>query len=180
MKPNTNYLKSIADKLGAETMSNRTSNYYLRKIFEKLDGSASSRKSDNQYLKYISENINSGGGSCDVTADFEMATYSSFPFGITSITVPNGIKSIGNQCFAYLTGLEEVTLPSTITSIGNNIFQYDDKLEKVNLNWAENPVEYSDGKMQIRDVATFTIPKGTTDVYTSANYPTRQLVEREE
>ncbi len=42
--------------------------------------------------------------------------------GLTSITIPNGVTSIGIGAFADCSGLTSITIPSGVTSIGNNAF----------------------------------------------------------
>lgn len=205
MKTNNNYLRTIANKLGAETMINRTNNYYLKKIFEKLGGTTDYHKSDNQYLKYISDNIEGGSSSCDVEIDWSIngTLYEK----ITSVTVPDGVTTLPNGFVTNLSNLKSITLPNTLTTINNATFQtcfklieleippsvtaigyntfpnsINCKFERAILNWTENPVAYDDNHMQLPNngKAVFSIPKGTKSIYESANYPSDKLVEREE
>ncbi len=41
--------------------------------------------------------------------------------GLTSVTIPNSVKSIGSQAFGN-TGLTSITIPNSVTSIGGNAF----------------------------------------------------------
>ena len=41
---------------------------------------------------------------------------------MTSITLPSGITSLGEDCFSYCRSLTSITLPSGITSLGNSCF----------------------------------------------------------
>jgi hypothetical protein len=41
---------------------------------------------------------------------------------ITSVTIPNGVTSIGESAFKMCTNLTSVTIPNTVTSIGNSAF----------------------------------------------------------
>ena len=47
----------------------------------------------------------------------------SFLSNLTSVTIPNGVTSIGNEAFAYCKDLTSVTIPSSVTSIGRGAFQ---------------------------------------------------------
>ena len=42
--------------------------------------------------------------------------------GMTSVTIPNSVTSIGNFAFLYCTGLTSFTIPNSVTSIGNDAF----------------------------------------------------------
>ena len=51
--------------------------------------------------------------------------------GLQSVTLPEGIPSIGDGAFAGCTGLRYVTIPSSVDSIGRLAFAACDKLEAV-------------------------------------------------
>ena len=50
-----------------------------------------------------------------------MAFKAIIPFGITSVTIPSSVTSIGDQAFAQ-NRLTSVTIPSSVTSIGDQAF----------------------------------------------------------
>lgn len=52
---------------------------------------------------------------------------------ITSITLPNSIKSMGNDCLSSCKNLTTAILPESLTSIGNNCFKYSSSLTNVTL-----------------------------------------------
>ncbi|MDO4977375.1 MAG: leucine-rich repeat domain-containing protein [Eubacteriales bacterium] len=52
---------------------------------------------------------------------------------LTDITLPEGLKTIGNYAFAS-SGLKSVTLPSTLTSYGDCIFSYCPSISTVTIN----------------------------------------------
>src|SRR6185369_6332772 len=39
-------------------------------------------------------------------------------FGLTNVTIPNSVTSIGNNAFSYCTSLTNVTIPNSVTNIG--------------------------------------------------------------
>ena len=43
--------------------------------------------------------------------------------GLTSITIPNSVTSIGDGAFAYCTTLTSITIPSSVTSVGTGVIQ---------------------------------------------------------
>ena len=205
MKSQNYYWEEIAKKLGVETTGMKSINYYLKKIYEKLGGDEDKHKSNFFYLRYIADNIDSGGSSCDVEIDWSINGY--FPLLVTSITIPNSITTLISGFCGNLSNLESIELPNQLTTIENSCFQGNNKLKEINipqsvieigyntfpnqnqaeleqviLNWTENPVAYTNNKMQLPNngKAVFSIPKGTTALYESANYPSEKLVEREE
>ena len=44
-------------------------------------------------------------------------------FGLTSVTIGNGVTSIGDWAFSSCFGLTSVTIPDSVTSIGNDAFE---------------------------------------------------------
>ena len=51
--------------------------------------------------------------------------------GLTSVTIPNSVTSIGNGAFLYCSGLASVTIPNSVTSIGNGAFSGCSGLESI-------------------------------------------------
>lgn len=78
----------------------------------------------------VSYELNTDTGEVVITgsgsmADYEKATDSPFyPYGdfITSVTVSEGVTSIGTLAFAFCFGAERVYLPKTLVSIGKQAF----------------------------------------------------------
>ena len=52
--------------------------------------------------------------------------------GLTSITIPNSVTSIGHFAFNYCSGLTSVTIPNSVTSIGNYAFSSCEGLTRIN------------------------------------------------
>ena len=51
--------------------------------------------------------------------------------GLTSITIPDDVTSIGNWAFDGCTGLTSITIPSSVTSIGKFAFEGCENLANV-------------------------------------------------
>ncbi len=57
---------------------------------------------------------------------------------ITKVILPEGVKSIGEYAFAYLTALEEIVLPSTLTDIAYSAFEGCSNLKKISFSGENN------------------------------------------
>ena len=78
----------------------------------------------------IPESFEYRGVTFAVTSIGEKAfQYSS---GLTSVTIPNTVKSIGDHAFEQ-TGLVSINIPSSVKSIGNEAFAYSYDLESITL-----------------------------------------------
>ena len=98
-------------------------------------------------------------------------------FGITSVTIPPSVKSIGYSAFEYCYGLTSVTIPPSVKSIGYSAFEGCDELRAVYISdlaawlkisffgYRSNPVRlaghlYLNGK-EVTDVV---VPDGITSI----------------
>uniref|UniRef100_UPI00402A33C6 leucine-rich repeat domain-containing protein n=1 Tax=Segatella hominis TaxID=2518605 RepID=UPI00402A33C6 len=43
--------------------------------------------------------------------------------GLTSITIPSSVTSLGESCFRFCIGLTSITIPSSVTSLGESCFE---------------------------------------------------------
>lgn len=55
-------------------------------------------------------------------------------YSVKSITIPNGVTTIGNYAFKAANGLTSITIPESVTSIGTEAFLNCYKLEEINYN----------------------------------------------
>ena len=90
--------------------------------------------------KYYSDNslvIEGSGAMADF--EFSYATYDiDYPWinyrnQITSVSVGEGITTIGNSAFSQFTNLQSISLPSTLQTIGSTVFYYCEKLPSITI-----------------------------------------------
>ena len=91
--------------------------------------------------------------------------------GLTSLTIPSGVTSIGESAFAVCSGLTSLTIPSGVTSIGEwafygcsgltSIYVYTKKIPKL----GSDVFTGCDAKN-----CTVYVPKGTYDAYKSSEF----------
>ncbi len=83
--------------------------------------------------------------------------------GLTSITLPDGLKSIGEYAFDYCPNLASITIPSSVTEIGSYAFAYCDKLTTVTI--LNGMTSISDGTFSgCSNLASITIPSSVTEI----------------
>ena len=123
-------------------------------------------------------------GHLTISGNGKMEDYSYddlLPWGwaITSVTIEDGVTSIGEYAFAYCEILESVTIPSSVTSIGSNAFSNCNAL--ITIDVAENNSNYSsqDGVLFDKNKTTliqfpgsksgeYTIPDSVTSIGNAA------------
>jgi hypothetical protein len=86
---------------------------------------------------------------------------------LTSITLPNSITSLDSYCFQGCTGLTGITLPVSITSVGSYCFINCSRLAKVTCQWGnlDNVSVGANAFNGISTEATLYVPKGTAAIY---------------
>lgn len=122
----------------------------------------------------IPETVTNDGTTYNVTAIGEKAFYL---FKMTSVTIPNSIKKIGNNAFRVCTNLSSINIPASVQEIGNNAFQLCKNLSSVNINdvaaWCNiefcdslaNPTTITTGLyLNGNKVTELVIPDGVTKI----------------
>ena len=61
-----------------------------------------------------------------------IGTYAfAYCYALQSVIIPDGVTGIGNNAFSYCCALQSVTIPDSMTSIGNSVFSYCYALQSV-------------------------------------------------
>lgn len=90
--------------------------------------------------------------------------------GLASVTIPGNVKTIGYDAFANCVGLKSFTIPCNVTSISDYAFSYCTGLPEIHCKALTPPSATSATFIGIHKTCTkLYIPKGTSDVYKSAN-----------
>ena len=82
--------------------------------------------------------------------------------GLTSITIPDNITSIGSAAF-YWTGLTSITIPDSVTSIGGFAFSYCESLENITLSNSVTRIDECTFDL-CTNLTSITIPDSVTSI----------------
>lgn len=136
---------------------------------------------DGQTVTAIGELAFAGSGLTSVSIPGSVKTIGKSAFtnnqSLTTVSMGEGVETIGEQAFYYCNNLETVYLPSTVGSIGEHAFQNNGKLAEITL-----PANLTEiGYMAFSDcgsLETVTIPGGVETVgdHAFANCPELKTV----
>lgn len=110
-----------------------------------------------------------------VTIPNSVKTIGEFAFegckALTSITIPNGVTTIGERAFFQCSGLTSVIIPNSVKNIGDTAFDGCSYISKI-ISKIENPFAinmWTFSNYTYSD-ATLYVPKGTIDKYKSTEW----------
>lgn len=112
--------------------------------------------------------ISGSGDIPDYAYSFSSASGSSHPWSelcpqIRSVTVEEGITSVGSYAFYNCPALQTVTLPSTVTELGNHAFAYCKGLKELKLP-AQLSVIGADAFYHCGGLERISLPDGVTNI----------------
>ena len=86
---------------------------------------------------------------------------------LASITIPQGVTSIGGSAFSNCTSLASITIPQGVTSIGSSAFYYCTSLASITIPQGVTSIG-SFAFSNCTSLASITIPQGVTSIGSSA------------
>ena len=86
-----------------------------------------------------------------------------------SITLPEGISSIGQYAFST-SGLTTITLPSSVTNLGSAVFYECDALQEIHCKATTPPTTVENTFLTVSSDCIIYVPQGCSDIYKQTNY----------
>ncbi len=99
------------------------------------------------------------------------ATLIQYPFGktATSLTIPDGVTSIGNSAFSHCSSLTSITIPDSVTSIGDGAFSGCSSLTSITIGNGVTSIGNS-AFSHCSSLTSITIGNGVTSIGDGAFY----------
>ena len=100
----------------------------------------------------------------------KIANYAFYENNITSVVIPEGVKTIGYESFAFCYNLKNIEIPNSVTSIGDRAFSYSSNVEIIKVHikkpFALNEKCFSGFSFYaVKENATLYVPYGTKSLY---------------
>ena len=108
-------------------------------------------------------------GSGEMYWDFGKRPWEHVARNITSVSLPDGLTSIGGGAFQNCQSLTSITIPNGVTSIGGNSFENCYVLSSISI--PNSVISIEDGAFQhCYSFTSITIPNGVTSIKRCAFY----------
>ena len=118
--------------------------------------STSSKTSSTYYIPSSLKSVTVTGGNILFGAFYNCT-------GLTSITIPNNVTSIGDQAFRNCTGLTSITIPNSVTSIDSSAFDGCSGLTSITIPDSVTDIGHF-AFYNCSELASITIPDSVTSI----------------
>lgn len=115
------------------------------------------------FINFINITGGGGGDASAVTQDFT----STIERTVSSLTLPSGTTTIGQNAFASCSALTEVTIPAGVQTIEANAFAENRSLQTINFEGTTPPQVASDAFSQLPSDVVINVPEGSEDAYSA-------------
>jgi hypothetical protein len=88
--------------------------------------------------------------------------------GLTSVTIPNSVTTIGMMAFGSCTGLTSVFIPNSVTTIGEGAFKYCSSLTLLTIENATPPDVEDFAFEEVSEHMTICVPAESVEKYKAA------------
>ena len=100
----------------------------------------------------------------------KISNHAYYENNLTSVVIPNSVREIGYQSFAFCYKLKNIEIPNSVTSIGSSAFSYSPNVEVIKVH-IRQPFTISDrcftgfSSYAVKENATLYVPFGTKSLY---------------
>lgn len=100
----------------------------------------------------------------------KISSHAYYENNLTSVVIPNSVREIGYQSFAFCYKLKSIEIPNSVTSIGSSAFSYSPNVEVIKVH-IRQPFTISDrcftgfSSYAVKENATLYVPFGTKSLY---------------
>lgn len=121
-------------------------------------------------MAFINFIVTGGGGDPEAEAKLSAMTQdftSTIERTVSSLTIPSGTTTIGENAFASCSALTELTIPASVQSIEANAFAENRSLETINFEGTTPPTVEDGAFTQLPSGVTVNVPEGSEDAYSA-------------
>ena len=89
---------------------------------------------------------------------------------LTTIVLPDGVRSLGELAFHHCTSLKSVIIPSSVTSLGKSVFNGDSALEEIHCKATTPPTATENTFLEVPSDCIIYVPENCSEAYRQADF----------